>query len=117
MGLGPSDQAALRKMNDFEVDRINIDYIANCKARIKTPEKAFSGACSIILTHRLEFLLSVFHPLGGTIMKIYADKDIIQIKNYSDKSFETYSNSDKVKLEFPIIKDISLTISITIWPT
>ena len=107
-GLGTTGQSALSALLDFKVDRINVDYIADCKARIRTPEKAYSGSCSIILTHRLELLMSVLHPLGGLMMEIYVDKDVIQIKDYGAQRFESLVNSDKLKSDLPIFRDISL---------
>ncbi len=73
-------ESALEDFRNEKVDKIRIDYIVDCKVRLKTKEESQSGNCQIILTHDLEFLLTVLHPLGGVLLKVYTDNKILQKK-------------------------------------
>lgn len=95
-------------LREYRVDSIGIDYIVECKARIKTIEETYSGNCQIILTRNLEFKLTISSPLGGTIMQIYADKNIIQVNNVSKESFYEKRNTPENRSGIPILEEMTL---------
>lgn len=100
--------AALNRIKPFKTDRIEIDYIAKCKARIRGAEKSYSGSCQIILTKDLQMLLTILNPLGGTIIKIYANQDKIQVNDFVEKEFYELPASHKKELNIPIVDSVSL---------
>lgn len=100
--------SALKALDEERVESVAVDYIVDCKVRLKTEEEANSGNCQITLTHDFRFLLTVLHPLGGLILKIYADDAILQVKDYRQKSFRQYALSKKNRLNIPLLKDFSL---------
>ncbi len=101
-------RAALKSLEGFAVKSIDVDYMASCKARIITGVKTYSGSCQITVTHNLELQLIISHPLGGTILALYADQSLIQLNDYSEKRYYEFSYADKKKMGVPIIKDLSI---------
>ena len=97
-----------RNLQGYQTDQIKIDYIATCKARIKTASNAYSGSCKIIVTHLQQLQLTVFHPLGGMIMKIYADDNIIQLLNRSEKRFYQIENNRKNRRKIPLLTSLRI---------
>ncbi len=100
--------AAIKQLGSFSVDDINIDYFAKCKARISNGGSKNSGACQIILTRNGEMQLTIMHPLGGTLLKVYADNQIVQVSDFSEKSFTTYPAKDIQQLEIPVFRNLSI---------
>ncbi len=105
-GKIPSDYFA--KMRDFQIDNIELDYIADCKARIKTAKESHSGSCRIVLTHDQQLRLTVNHPLGGMIMSFYVNKEIIQVLNRSEKTFYEMANNEINRRRVPAMMNLSL---------
>lgn len=100
--------AAIKKLESFAIDTIEIDYFAKCKARIVNGETKNSGACRIMLTRNQEMQLIILHPLGGTLLEVYADKRIVQVNDYSAKSYFTYPAGEIDKLDIPIFRNLSI---------
>jgi outer membrane lipoprotein LolB len=105
---GGDSHLALENLKDFRVGGIDLDYIADCKVRIKTREKSYSGSCKIALTRNHELHLTVSHPLGGVLIELYADSTIIQINDYSEKRFIEINYREKKRINLPIIRDVSI---------
>lgn len=95
-------------LKEYRIDSIGIDYIVECKARIKTSEDTYSGNCQIILTRNLQFKLTISSPLGGTLIQIYADRNIIQVNNVSKESFYEKKNTPENRSGIPILEDMTL---------
>ncbi len=100
--------AAIKQMESFAVDTIEIDYFAKCKARIVNGDTKNSGACRIILTRNNEMQLTILHPLGGTLLEVYADESIIQVNDYSTKRYIVYPAGEIDKLDIPIFRNLSI---------
>ncbi|MBU2512460.1 hypothetical protein KJ966_14085 [bacterium] len=101
-------KVAFEDLKNERVETIKVDYIVDCKVRLKTLEESQSGNCQIVLTHDLKFLLTIIHPMGGVLIKIYADDKILQVKDFSKMSYREYELSKKSKMNLPLIKDFSL---------
>ncbi len=99
---------ALQKLENFLVSSIDIDYVAKCKARIVAGQKKFSGTCQLILTRNQELQLTILHPLGGTLLKLYADRRIIQVNDYSEKRYYELPANEIEKVDIPILKNLSI---------
>ncbi len=104
----PDKTSALRALKSFEVDVIGLDYIADCKARIKTRDKSYSGSCSLILTRNHELKLMISHPLGGTLLELYADKYIVQMNDYSEREYFEFEYGERKRIDLPIIRSLSI---------
>lgn len=106
------DQAAidqaLARLEGFKVDAVTLDYVARCKARIKTLEKAYSGSCRLVLTRDHRLHLSVQNPLGGTLMSVYADSHIIHVNDFSKKTSYRLSPEESQKMEIPVIPFLTI---------
>jgi outer membrane biogenesis lipoprotein LolB len=100
--------AAIKKLDSFTVDTIDIDYYAKCKARIIDGEKKHSGSCQLILTRNHELQLTILHPLGGTLLRIYADQKIIQVNDYTEQRFYQYPAKETDKLDIPVFRNLTI---------
>lgn len=94
---------------DYLLDHVALDYIANCKVRIKTPVETLSGSCSIIVTHQRRLRLTVYSPLGGVLMAIYMDESLIQVLERSEKKFYQMKNTEANRSR--ILKVMNLTVA------
>lgn len=108
VGLNDQDREGFQNLRQFEQEQIPFDYIADCKMRLRTVEEAYSGSCSIILTHTLAFQISVYNPLGGIVFKVYADGKTIQYQNFSDMTYKSLKNTKENRSDIPLIGDISI---------
>lgn len=101
-------QEAIKKLNRFSVDTIDIDYISSCKARITTVQSSFSGSCQLILTRKKELQLTVLHSLGALLLKLYVDHQLIQVNDFTEKKSYRFDPDQKPHILVPIIADLTL---------
>lgn len=95
------------QLKEYQVKKIDLDYIANCKIRVKTSEDAYSGSCRVVLTHKKEFQLTIFHPMGGIMMLVYADNALIQIVDRSENEFHQLENNSQNRKRIPVITSLT----------
>ena len=110
--LDTSEQAVddyLRQLQPHQVDQVMLDYMADCKIRIKTPEEAVSGSCKITVTTSQQLKVEIYAPIGGLVMSLYMDREIIQLLIRSDKVLYQMKNTAenrKRRLQF-----VNLTVA------
>ncbi len=78
----------------YKVRQLELDYSAKCRIRIKTPTLDQSGSCQIVLTRDNHLRITVFSPIGGTLLIIYQDDVQIQVLNYYDKTYLHLTNNE-----------------------
>ncbi len=83
------------ELQSYQVAQIGLDYIAKCRIRIKAPNLDQNGSCQIVITHDNHFRITMFSPVGGTLLTVYQDDEQIQVLNYHDKTFLQLKNNDK----------------------
>ncbi len=109
-------QAAIDELKNSNLNKINLDYVAACKVRLKTKSESQSGNCHVVLTKNLEFLLTISHPLGGVLVKIYTDGNVLKVKDFKEKSYKEHKLIDKNSAKLPLIKDFSLEeLQVVLW--
>jgi len=99
----------LKGYNGYRVDHVDMDYIASCKIRIKTPEETVSGSCKITVSNVQQLRMEIFSPLGGMVMAVYMDEDLIQLLLRSQKTFYQMKNNDKNRRKR--LKFVDLSVS------
>ncbi len=105
----PVSSDYLQKMETYQVQEFEFDYVANCKARIKSKSAdTYSGSCTIVLTHEKKFKLTVYYPVGGMLMAVYADDKKIQVLNRHEKTFSQVENNRKNKRKIPMMTSFSI---------
>ena len=82
-------------LQSYQVSQIDLDYSAKCRIRIKTPTLDENGVCQIVITRDNHFSITVFSPVGGTLLMVYQDEVQIQVLNYHDKTYLQLKNSEK----------------------
>jgi|APSaa5957512622_1039677.scaffolds.fasta_scaffold47516_2 hypothetical protein len=85
----------LKGLVGYELDRVQMDYMAGCKIRIITSEESISGSCKLTISRSKQFRMMLFSPLGGLEMAIYMDNDLIQLLLKSEKVFYQFPNNRK----------------------
>jgi hypothetical protein len=85
---------------------LELDYFADCRIQIRTPQEAQSGRCRIVITNQNQFLLTVQSPVGGAIMDIYLDSDRIEILDHTEKVFYRLENTAVNRRELPSLVDL-----------
>ncbi|MBU3914772.1 DUF4292 domain-containing protein [bacterium] len=96
-------------MKDYQVSEFEFDYTANCKARIKSKKAdTYSGSCKIVVTHEKKFQLTVYYPVGGTLLAIYADEKIIQVLNRHERTFYQVENNKKNRKKIPMMTSFTI---------
>lgn len=109
-------QAAIDELKAKNLTKIKLDYIASCKVRLKTKSESQSGNCHIVLTKDLEFLLTISHPLGGVLVKMYTDGNVLKVKDFKEKSYQEHTLEEKNSAKLPLIKDFSLKeLQVVLW--
>ena len=96
------------KLREYQVDQIDIDYMAECKARIKTPARTYNISCGIFITHLQQLRLTVSHTLGGVVVMMYADNKIIQVLDRSEKKFYQVENNQGNRKRVPLLTSLSI---------
>lgn len=81
-------------LQSYQVKSLELDYAAQCRIRIKTPALDQNGSCRILITRDERFRITVFSPLGGTLLIVYQDNDQIQVLNYHDESYLLLKNNE-----------------------
>jgi len=92
------DESLIRtfaELRFYQVAQLNLDYMAKCRIRIKAPTLDQNGSCQIVITYDNHFRITVFSPVGGTLLTVYQDNDLIQVLNYHDKTVLQLKNSAK----------------------
>jgi len=98
----------VRRLVDYKTKRVEIDYIANCKARIKTESRSRSGSCEIVATHLGQFRLLIHHPLAGTVFVLYADEEVIQLLDRVEREFWEVENNRSNRRKIPALMGLSI---------
>ena len=83
------------ELQSYQVAKLDLDYIAKCRIRIKAPRLDQNGSCQIVITHDNHFQILMFSPVGGTLLMVYQDDDQIQVLNYHDRTFMQLKNNEK----------------------
>ncbi|MCP4295360.1 MAG: hypothetical protein GY786_07120 [Proteobacteria bacterium] len=102
------DSSQLQLINAYQLDRIDLDYLARCKIQIKSDLINQSSSCNIAITTSGEMKLTLHHPLAGEILVSYMNTQQIQILNRDDKVFFDLTNTEKSRSRFPEIPNFTV---------
>ncbi|MCP4750260.1 MAG: DUF3261 domain-containing protein [Proteobacteria bacterium] len=97
------------KFKDYRIENLELDYIARCRVRIKTPTESQSGSCRIVVTHAHQLQLTIFHPMGGTLVLVYMDDKTIQILNRSEKTYYRMENNKENRRRVPEVMNLRIS--------
>ncbi len=103
-----ADSSQLQLINSYQLDRIDLDYLARCKIQIKSSIINQSSSCNIAITTSGEMKLTLHHPLAGEILVSYMNAQQIQILNRDDKIFFDLGNTEKSRSRFPEIPNFTV---------
>jgi len=88
-------EQAIAALETYWIERLDLDYGADCRIRVKTPAMDENGSCRIVITRDNRILLTVHSPMAGTILTVYQDQEQIQLLNYHEKTALLLNSSDR----------------------
>jgi hypothetical protein len=106
--LPTTNQSQVLALKSYQIESLNLDYIARCKIRIKSKNNHQSSSCNLIVTARGELKLTLHHPLTGEIMVIYMNGKKMQIVDHDQKIFYDYRNTEESRVKFPEIPNFKV---------
>ncbi|PCI29028.1 MAG: hypothetical protein COB67_05010 [SAR324 cluster bacterium] len=102
-------QREIKQLKAYQVQAINLDYIARCKIQIKSSTVNQSGSCSIIITAQNQMRFTAYHPLGGELLINYMDPIKIQIMDRDQKIFYDLRNNRENRKRIPEMMDLEVS--------